>query len=160
MENFETTLKELYYILTDLYSDFPTYKYLSEEDFVRIFYSYKRIINPNMIKFAYYNNKLVGFFISIPNYQNLVYHLNLINIIKILKLKKKPKEYIMLYMGVDKEHKGLGKALVYTIINELKNSKLPSIGALEKDGKVTQNYAKDLIEDKYEYVLLERHIND
>jgi hypothetical protein len=65
----------------------------------------------------------------------------------------------MLYMGVDRAHHGLGRALVYSIIQELNASKKPSIGALARDGKVTQNYAKDMIEDVYEYVLLEKSLD-
>ena len=61
---------------------------------------------------------MVGFFISIPNYNNKVYNLTLPNILKILTIKHKPKEYIMLYMGVEPEYKGLGSSLVYSIINE------------------------------------------
>lgn len=160
MDKFERILKELYILLTKLYSDFPIYKHLSEEDFINIFKKYKKIMNPEMIKLAYYNNKMVGFYISIPNYNNLVYNVNIINLIKILKIKKKPKEYVMLYMGVDQEHRGLGKAIVYSIITELMKSKLPSIGALARDGKVTQNYVEELIKDRYEYVLLERKLND
>lgn len=160
MDEFERILKELYSLLTKLYSDFPIYKHLSEEDFINIFKKYKKIMNPEMIKLAYYNNKMVGFYISIPNYNNLVYNVNIINLIKILKIKKKPKEYVMLYMGVDQEHRGLGKAIVYSIITELMKSKLPSIGALARDGKVTQNYVEELIKDRYEYVLMEQEIND
>jgi len=112
-----------------------------------------------MIKFAYLNGKMVGFFISVPNYHNKVYHINLINIFKILKLRENPTEYVMLYMGVDSGHTGLGKALAYSIMKELKENNAKSIGALARDGKVTQNYVEDLIKDKYEYVLLERKIN-
>lgn len=160
MNKFEENLKELYFLLTDLYSDFPIYKHLSEEDFVMTFSNYKSVMNPDMVKLAYYNNKMVGFYISIPNYNNLVYHINLVNLIKILRLKKKPKEYIMLYMGVDQNHRGLGKAIVYSIMSELRKSRLPSIGALARDGKITQNYAEELIQDRYEYVLLEEKLND
>ena len=64
----------------------------------------------------------------------------------------------MLYMGVDQNHKGLGKALIYSIVEELKRSNLPSIGALAHDGKISQNYAPEKITSRYEYVLLERKI--
>lgn len=160
MKDFDKLLKELYFLLTELYKDFPIYKNLSEEDFVKIFSNYRKIMNSDMIKFAYYNDKLVGFYISMPNYQNMIYNFNLFNFIKILKQKKKPNEYVMLYMGVAQEHRGLGKAMVYSIMTELKKSGLPSIGALARDGKVTQNYVKELIEDKYEYALLEANLND
>lgn len=158
IDEYEKIIDELYYLLSDLYSDFPIYKSIELDDFRAIFYSYKSIINLNMIKLAYYKDKMVGFFISLPNYNNIVYHLNFFNILKILKLKKNPKEYVLLYMGVDKEHRGLGKALASSIVEELRNSKLPSIGALARDGKLTQNYADDLISTRYEYVLLERKI--
>lgn len=158
LKKFNELLEELYYLLTDLYKDFPIYKHLSLEDFKTVFKSYKMILNPKMVKLAYYDNKLTGFFISVPNYGNKVYQLTLPNIIKILKEKNNPKEYVMLYMGVDQKYLGLGSSLVYSIINELKESSLPSIGALARDGKVSQNYANDLIDTKYEYVLLERNI--
>ncbi len=160
MDNFENELKELYRLLSELYSDFPIYKPVSQEDFSLVFRSYKKIMNPEMTKFAYFNNKMVGFYVSVPNYHDLVDNVNLPKLIKILSLKKKPKEYVMLYMGVDQNHRGLGKAIVYSIMTELIKSKLPSIGALARDGKVTQNYAEELIEQRYEYVLLEENLND
>jgi hypothetical protein len=39
-------------------------------------------------------------------------------------------------------------------MKELMHSGLPSIGALARDGKVTQNYAAEEKTDIYEYVLL------
>jgi hypothetical protein len=115
-------------------------------------------MNMDMVRMAYYKNKPVGFYISIPNYNNRVYHLNIKNILKIMRLKKHPTGWVMLYMGVDSNHRGLGKALVYSIVEELKQSHLPSIGALARDGKISQNYASEKIESRYEYVLLERDI--
>ena len=102
--------------------------------------------------------KPFGFFISIPNYNNLVYNLNFCKILKILKIKKKPQEYIMLYMGVANEHRGLGSAIVKTIIDELKENQATSVGALIKQGKATNNYVKGKIIEQFEYVLLERKI--
>lgn len=160
IKDYEKMIEELYYLITDLYSDFPIYKKLSIKDFKSIFNGYKSVIRTEMIKMAYYNGKAVGFYISIPNYSNKVYHLNILNILNILKLKNKPKEYVMLYMGVDREHTGLGKALVGAIEEELKRNKLPSIGALAKDGKITQKYGEELIENQYEYVLMECEICD
>ena len=160
IKEYNNVLNELYFLLTDLYKDFPIYKHIEQSDFIDVFRSYKMILNPSMVKLAYYNNKLVGFFFILPNYNNMVYNLNIINIAKILKQKRRPKEYIMLYMGVDKEHTGLGKAIAYSIIKELKKSELPSIGALTKDGKLTQNYVEEMIENRYEYVLMELDIND
>ena len=160
IKNYDNLLKEMYYLLTDLYKDFPIYKHICQQDFIDVFHNYKLVLNPTMVKLAYNKNKLVGFFISIPNYSDKVHKLNIINILKIMKQKRKPNEYIMLYMGVDKAHTGLGKAIAYSIINELKKSELPSIGALTKDGKLTQNYVEEMIDNRYEYVLMEQEIND
>lgn len=159
LKDFNYGLEQLYYLITDLYKDFPIYKNLNLDDFIKTFSSYKYIINTSMIKFAYLDNKMVGFFISVPNFNNKVYHLNLVNILKVLKIRKRPREYVMLYMGVDSRHVGLGKALAYSIMKELKENDSKSIGALARDGKVTQKYVEDLIENKYEYVLLERKID-
>lgn len=76
-----------------------------------------------MVKIAYYEQKLVGFFVALPNYGTLVYHVNkLSNILKVLYRKMSAKEYVLLYMGVDSKHKGLGPALAYSISEELKKS--------------------------------------
>ena len=69
-----------------------------------------------------------------------------------------PKGYVMLYMGVEKGHTGLGKALVYSIMLELMESNLPSIAALVRDGKINAKYAEEMISSQYEYVLLERDV--
>ena len=158
LKEYNKCMEEIYYLITELYKDFPVFRNIKKETFLSIFKSYKKIINMKMVRMAYYKNQVVGFYISIPNYNNLVYHLTPLNIIKILKIKKKPNSYVMLYMGVDQKHIGLGKALIYSIVEELKKNKLPSIGALAHDGKISQNYAQEKITSRYEYVLLEREI--
>ena len=154
-EEYEKAVEEVYTLITELYSDFPIYKHLSKEDFCEMFKSYKTIMNMSMTKMAYYNDKAVGFYISLPDYGNRVYHAGLLDIPGILKTRKHPDKYVMLYMGVDQKHRGLGKALVYSIMKELMQNGLPSIGALARDGKVTQTYAEEDKTSIYEYVLLE-----
>ncbi len=155
-ETYDKAVGEVYEMISELYSDFPVYERVEKEDFLKIFQSYKAIMNMSMTKMAYYHGKAVGFYVSLPDYGNLVFRLNPWNLMKILRLKKKPKRYVMLYMGVDQAHRGLGKAIVYAIMKELEQNHLPSIGALAKDGKLTQNYAAEDITDRYEYVLLEK----
>lgn len=157
-KNYQYTMGKVYDLIIDLYSDFPAFKYIEKEDFMNIFSSYKHILDFDMVKIAYYKNEIVGFFISVPNYYNLPYNLNIKNLIKLFQIKKKPNEYVMLYMGVDKNHIGLGKALSNAITFELKEKQVPSIGALARDGKLTQNYASELIKNRYEYVLLEKEL--
>ena len=158
IEEYEKAVGEVYTLITELYSDFPIYKNLSKEDFCEMFKSYKTIMNMSMTKMAYYDGKAVGFYISLPDYGNRVYHAGLLDIPGILKTRKHPDKYVMLYMGVDRNHRGLGKALVYAIMKELMQSGLPSIGALARDGKVTQNYAEEDKTDIYEYVLLKHEL--
>ena len=160
--DFDTVIKQLYELLTVLYSDFPIYKSVSYEDFAKVFSDYRYILNMDMVKMAYFKGQAVGFFVSVPDYGNVVYHLSgvsgLVNLLRVLRMKKKPKRYVMLYMGVHNEHHGLGKALVGSIMEELRISGLPSIGALARDGKITQNYGKDYISQCYEYVLLGKEL--
>ncbi len=158
LQEYDKAVEDVYRMIADLYSDFPIFKYISKDDFLKQFASYKSIMNMTMTKMAYYQGKAVGFYISIPDYGNMVYHLNPINLIQILRLRKKPKKYVMLYMGVDSAHTGLGKALVYSIMKELMKSGLPSIGALVRDGKPNQKYVHEEVRGVYEYVLLQKEI--
>lgn len=154
-ETFDTTLREVYALLIELYRHFPAYKKITEEEFCTLFGYLKSILNYRMVKMAYYEDKAVGFFISLPNYGNAVYgKLHLWNLPKILSMRKRPKSYVMLYMGVDPEHRGLGKALAEAIRSELKTLQVPSIGALIRDGNCNKNYVEQLIDFEYEYVLL------
>lgn len=157
-ENYDQILDQVYDMIIELYSNFPIFKTLSREDFKEIYSSYKRIMNMSMTKIAFFGDKAVGFYISIPDYSNAVYHVNLLSIPKLLKTKKSPDRYVMLYMGVRPEHRGLGIALVYSIMQELGRNRLPSIGALMRDGKLTQHYASDIVTEVYEYVLLEHYL--
>jgi len=158
-EDFDKVLKELYRMITDLYRTFPIYKDLDYEEFKAVFSDYRYILNMDMVKMAYFNGEAVGFFVGVPNYGNKVYHLkNPLNLFKILMKKRKADEYIMLYMGVDRKHLGLGRALVASMMNELREKEAKSIGALVKDGKVSQFYARDLIYGKYEYALFCKEI--
>lgn len=158
METYDKAVEDVYELISVLYSDFPVFKHISREDFKALFASYKSIMNMSMTKLAYYQGKAVGFYVSLPDYGNLVYHVRPWSIPKILRTRKKPKRYVMLYMGVDASHRGLGKALVYAVIRELEQNHLPSIGALARDGKVTQNYVSEEVTDVYEYVLLEKEL--
>lgn len=160
LKAWDRIVEEIYHLIQTLYKDFPIYKEISLKDFTEQFLSFKKIINMRMVRIAYYQGKAVGFYISLPNYYNLIYHTNKwYNIFQIIRLKNIPKEYIMLYMGVLPEHRGLGSVLVQSIIEELKENGLISIGALQREGNISQFYAKDLIKKRYEYVLLGKDID-
>lgn len=158
--NFNKSLIDIYYLINKLYSDFPTYSEITKQEFIMQFKSLKYIIDYSMIKLIYKNNKLVAFFINLPNYNNLINNITLNKLVKMLKIKKNPKEYVLLYMGVDTTALGLGAALAELIKNELCNKKCTSIGALIHKGKITSSFYNELIDNKYHYVLLEINVSN
>lgn len=158
-EEFETAIGEVYDLISVLYSHFPVFKGLSKEDFTEVFRSYRSIVDFSMTKMAYYGGKAVGFYITVPDFGNAVYHINNpFNIAKILYTKKKPSRFVMLYMGVDADHRGLGKAISYAVMKELRENGCQSISALIRDGNVNQKYVTEDITDIYEYALFKKDI--
>lgn len=156
-ENFEKTLSQVYDLLIKLYQDFPAYSYITKEEFCSLYRYLKWIIRYNMVKMAYYQGKAVGFFISIPNYGNIVYgKMSVWNYVRLLHIRKHPKEYVMLYMGIDAAHKGLGKAVTEAVKEELQKAGTPSIGALIRKGNINRGYFAKLVDYEYEYVLLKK----
>lgn len=156
-ESFDKTLREVYSLLIELYSSFPAYKRISESEFCAMFGYLKSILDYSMVKMAYFNKNAVGFFISIPDYGNSVYgKLYPWKLFKVISEKKNPRSYVMLYMGVDKEHCGLGKAFAESVRVELKKRCVPSVGALIRSGNINKDYMAQLIDFEYEYVLLKK----
>lgn len=156
-ETFDQTLKEVYGLLIELYRSFPVYKPVSMEEFVSLYSYLKPLIRYSMVKMAYYQGKPVGFFISIPDYGNMVYgRLTPLDYVRILLTRTRPRAYVMLYMGVDASHRGLGKALAEAIREELQAAGVPSVGALIRQGNVNRDYFRELVDYEYEYVLLNK----
>ncbi|MDO4798969.1 MAG: GNAT family N-acetyltransferase [Bacillota bacterium] len=154
LRDWDRVSEQLYELLTALYREFPVYKHIEKSDFLNYFSVYRRILNLDMVKMAYDGDRLVGFFIAFPDYGSLVYRkLNLFSILRILAIKRKPRTYILLYLGVDPAYKGLGSALSEAMVRELRRNGATGIGALTHVGNVTSHYANDWIEDRYEYAL-------
>ena len=64
-----------------------------------------------------------------------------------------------MYLGVDKNHLGLGRALAEEIKEELKAKRASSIGALIKKGNANRAYFKELITREDNYILYEKIFN-
>lgn len=159
-ESFLDNLEEIYELLIKLYSDFPGFKFVELKQFTELFSSLQLVLNFEMVTLAYKNEKLAGFFINVPNFGNATFgRITLSKIMHILKTKKKPKEYVLLYMGVDEGHFGLGGAFAEMAKRYLQEHSQHYIGALILDGKVTNNYYSTMIYDKYRYALLEKKID-
>lgn len=156
---FENDLTEIYRLLTKTYRHFPFYKDISLSQFRKLFGYLKYSLNYDMVRLVYQGEVAVGFIVCVPNYgTNSMGRLTLDKITKILLSKNRPKEYVVLYMGVDSKHPGLGSALAQEIRNSLYRSGCTSIGALIHKGKITGCYYKELIMGKSEYVMLEKVI--
>lgn len=156
-KTFDKDLKIVYKLMINLYSTFPTFKHIEWIEFKQLFSYLKYILNYSMTWIVEKDSEAVAFFICVPNYHKMNLETTLISkLITFLKLRKKPEEYVMLYMGVDKKALGLGSALAGLTKEELYKNGCTSIGALVHGSKPTGNYYKDLIVGKTEYVLLEK----
>ncbi|MDQ0222395.1 hypothetical protein [Streptococcus moroccensis] len=147
---------QVFRLLSTLYADFPLYHAISEDSFKELFAPYRYILDFSMVKLAYKDDQLVGFLITLPDYGNLVYQKkHPINLLKLLKIRKKAKRYLILYLGVAPDHLGLGSALTYPIYQEIKARKALAVGALIHQGKITEHYAPTLKADNHHYGLFE-----
>lgn len=159
IRNFDKTIREIYDLLIELYSSFPGYKRISYEAFYALFHNLKLIMSAKDVILIYKAGKLVAFSISVPNlYENLFGEMNLLKLMKILWIKKFPKEMVYLYMGVDPSHLGLGSVMAELIRRELYSNGRVPIKALILENKATGAYYNDLLDERMEYVLLQKNM--
>lgn len=158
-ETFDKCLREIYRMLISLYADFQTFSPITEDEFCALYAPLKQAADYSMVKVAYQNGKAVGFFVSLPNYGNAACgRLTLSKLRQFSRVKKHPRDYILLYLGVEPEHLGLGKALSECILRELYEKQAASVGALIRKGKVTGGYFRQLIKEQYTYALYEKSL--
>lgn len=158
-KDWDRMISEVYTLLIKLYSDFPVFSHITEEEFKEMYKSLKTILDFSMVKLGYKNGKLVGFFISVPDYRNrLCGNIGLPEILFMLKNRIRCDNYILLYIGVDEKHLGLGSALSQAIFEELRKRSASSIGALIKKGKVSEKYFDKKILYQREYLLFEKQL--
>lgn len=154
---FRRMLREIYGLMIELYSGYPAYKRITEKEFRRQFQYLRSVLNYSMVKMAYYQEAAVGFFLAVPDYGNAVCGKpRLWKRPALYVRKRKPDSYVMVSMGVDPGHQELGSAFAESIRGELKNQRVPSVGALIHNGTHGKNYVEQRSDFAYEYVLLER----
>lgn len=157
--DWDGTVGEVYKLLIKLYSDFPVFSHITETEFKELYKSLKTVLDFSMVKLGYKNEKLVGFFIAVPDYRNrLCGNIGLSEILYLLKNRRRCENYILLYIGVDEKHLGLGSGLSQAMFEELRKKRASSIGALIKKGKVSEKYIDKKIIGQREYILLEKRI--
>lgn len=156
-QDFDHCLTEIYSSMMRLYAGFTGYKPLTQEQFVAMFSNLKYVLNYEMVKLVYRYDKLQAFGICLPNYGTLTRgKATLSKLLRMLKIRAKPEEYIILYVGAEPGSSGLGGALVHEIRNSLHQNKCTAIGALIKEGNVTAEVYDMLYTDKFHYILLEK----
>ena len=153
-ETFSNSIKDIYKLLMDLYSNFPGYKKISEEQFIKLFSSLDSILNYDMTSLAYKDGELYAFCIAVPNYYGETHgSINFFKMKNILKYKKNPEEYIILYLGASSRTLGLGAAVSQEIKNELYKKQTTSISALIRENNAPNKYYEHMQTNKFEYAL-------
>lgn len=160
-KTFSKAMKEVYQLLIRLYASFPGYKRIDETKFLAMFGYLKQIVNYEMVRLVYKENQLYAFCICIPNYGELtVGKMTIFKIIQLLKKKKNPSEYIVMYVGASKATPGLGCALIQDLRHILYRNQCTTIGALIQEGKLTGKMYKELYVDQRTYALYEKKIEN
>lgn len=158
-KDFLDTLEQVYDMFCRLYYDFPGYTSITKEEFIEIFKIYAGILDYSFVKFAYYNDRVVGFVIGFPDYGNLLYRpMTVINRARIAARRIRAGRYVVTYLGVLPEHSGLGKALVRAVSIQAILRGARVLGALALTDKVTATYAKKMIKKRYNYGLFEKKL--
>ena len=158
-KSWDKVIGEVYELIMSLYHDFPVFKMIGEDDFRKHYSGLRQIMNFSMVKMAYYQDRAVGFYISVPDYGHLLNQpVNPAGLARIFWIKRHAPRYVMLYMGVDQQHRGLGKAIAQTIIDQVNLKKALTIGALIHTGKDTERYVDDMIDERYRYLLFEKRL--
>ena len=154
---FDETLRDIYRMLVRLYAKFPAFKLITEEQFVALFGSLKYVVDYDCVLLGYKDGALAGFFVCIPNYGTMVDgDLSLRDLPAILRIRRDCKEYVILYIGVDRKHLGLGGAFAQTIRQIGQNKGAGSIAALIHEGNSSGVFFRELTTHTARYVLLEK----
>lgn len=159
--SFEGDLKEVYQVLIRAYSRFPMFKRIEEEEFCGMFMSLKLVLDFDFVKLVYKGDVLAGFFICVPDYGNLTHQGAVLrNLLKLFwhKFFRRERRYVLLYLGIDPKHPGVGAALAEVVKQELVKKKSCSIGALIHQGGISGGFYKELTVGRYEYAMFAKEL--
>lgn len=157
--NFARSLDDIYELLMERTYGFAGCTAISKQQFHAIYADIKKITNYDMIHLVYQDEKLKAFSVSLPNYYGLTSGaLEIGKLWEIMKIKKSPKEYVMLYVGADTKSPGLEAALLHAVQNAIYANQCTSICALIREGNALDRLCEQMRTDRYEYVLLSKEI--
>lgn len=154
-----TLLKTLHQLLSELYSDFPTYQAINLEQFLVLFQDLPKVLDLSLCKIAIYKDEVVGFLIAVPDYQlNLNSYSHPLKKLFFVLRKRRLKRAVLLYLGVLPEHLGLGLAMLASLSPTLDKKKMSLIGALIQKDKLTASYASGEITQTRHYALWSKQL--
>lgn len=157
--NFGRFLRLIYQAISDLYSGFPGYRPIGWKAFRRLFGGLRFVLERDMVLIVQQGGKLAGFTVALPDYGNLLQQPFSAAFVKeLIKQRRKPQRYIVLYMGVYPQHVGLGSAMAELIKETLYHKGAQSVGALIHEGKATGSYFKELQTGSRQYVWMEKSL--
>ncbi len=154
-------MHEIYRMISGLYSSFPIYKGITEEDFAAHFAGFRKILDYGCVKLVYFRGEAVGFTVGVPDYRNLLCgKIGIGTVIRLVLMKIRSGSYVSLYMGVMPGHEGLGLAMSEILLQFLRRRRSAGIPALIHDGKATKNYQNKIIADRNTYGLFACEIKE
>ena len=157
---FDICLNDMYNLLveTDLLS--CGNRIPSEDQFMTMFAQLEEIIDYDMIKLAYQGNKLLAFSVAVPNYHTLVKKEHgLFKSRKVRQIRTNPKDYVLWHV-CSWNDRDLTAAILFSILNELRENKCTAIGAMVKDVGIVDEVYKYLRRgSSYYYVLMTKQIH-
>jgi hypothetical protein len=157
--NFDRSLDDIYELLMQRLDGFAGYNAISKQQFRAIYADIKKIANYDMIHLVYQDERLKAFSVSLPNYYGLTNSaIGVGKLLEIMKIKKAPKEYVILCIDADSKSPGLAAALLHAVQNTIYMNKCTSICALIREGDVLDRLYEQMQTDRYEYVLLSKEV--
>lgn len=156
-KGFDESLREIYRLLVDLYAKFPTFRLITEDQFVALFGALKYVIDYDCVLLGYKDGALAGFFVCLPNYGTRVSgDISLRDLPAIRKIRRDCKEYVILYIGVARKHLGLGGAFAQVLRDIGQRKGAGSIAALIHEGNSSGVFFRELTTHTTHYVLMEK----
>ncbi|MCD6112446.1 MAG: hypothetical protein J7J86_04160 [Bacteroidales bacterium] len=105
-------LKPIITLMNDSYKELYSYEPQDVEGTLKLFKSYLKIINPHFVKIITKNDKIVSFFIGVPNFtkglKKAKGKLFPFGFLKIKREMKKSKQLVLLLGSIDRKHQGRG----------------------------------------------------
>jgi hypothetical protein len=154
-------LEAIYEMITVLYQDFPFYHEIEKSDFIAQFLPLQKIADLSMIRIALYQGEPVGFIVGLPDHGNIQSRLSRLSVwdlIRVFRNRRRAKRYVLLYMGVLPAHRGLGKAIINDIFDDIAAKKADIIGAFNKEGRKANEYGEGFMDTKYEYGMFTKKV--